>query len=382
MRRIISLLLVCVVLSGVLCTGMVQTLVSADSLQDQIDSKQEKVNDLQKKIDSLEKEGKEVMAKLQLLDEQTEEIQEQIDLTEERIDELEDGIGDQEENISEANSDIDARTDQMAERIRAIYMSGNDSYINMLFESKDFASFLDTLDTLKMLIGRDKQMVQDFKEARVGYEEAKQALESDKEKIEKAKADLVAQRKKLDSNSAKLEKLKREYEKAEDAAQREMEREFEKMRELIRQKSQGEYVGGAFMWPVAGFGTISARFGQQGKYWKNGHTGIDICGYNKKGESIKGKPILACNSGTVIDINTTNTTTGYGNYVTISHGGGISTLYAHMMSKSATVKKGDTVAKGQVIGYVGTTGNSTGYHLHIEFIVDGTRVDPLKYISY
>ena len=382
MRKIISLLLVSVMLSGMLCAGMVQTLVSADSLQDQIDSKQDKVNDLQKKIDSLEKEGKEVMAKLQLLDEQTEEIQEQIDLTEKRIDELEDGIDVQEDNISEANSDIDDRTEKMAERIRAIYMSGNDSYINMLFESKDFSSFLDTLDTLKMLIGRDKQIIREFKDARVGYEKAKQVLENDKAEIEKAKADLVAQRKKLDSNSSKLEKLKREYEKAEDAAQREMEREFEKMRELIRQKSQGEYVGGNFMWPVAGFGTISAKFGQQGKYWKNGHTGVDICGYNRAGESIKGKPILACNSGTVIDINTSNTTTGYGNYVTISHGGGISTLYAHMMSKSATVKKGDTVAKGQVIGYVGTTGNSTGYHLHIEFIVDGTRVDPLKYISY
>lgn len=382
MRKLISVLLAISMIAGVLCVSAVQTVVNADGLQDMIDSKQDRVNDLQKKIDELEKEGKDIVAKLQLLNEQTKEIQKQIDLTEEQIEKLEDGIGEQESNISDANSDIDRLNERMAQRIRAIYMSGDGSYINMLFASKDFASFLDTVDTLTVLVNEDRRMVDEFKDARVGYEEAKENLENDKAKIEKAKADLVSKRKKLKSNSSKYEDLKIKYEKKQDAAQREMEVEYDQMRELIRQKSQGVYVGGDFIWPVAGFKTISAVFGQKGKYWKNGHTGLDICGYNSAGESIKGKPILATNSGTVIDINTWNTRRGYGNYVTISHGGGISTLYAHMMPKSATVRKGDTVVKGQTIGYVGTTGNSTGYHLHIEFIVNGKRVDPQLYISY
>lgn len=354
----------------------------AETIQDQINSKQGKIDDLQKKLDALEKEGKEQMAKLSLLKEQTKEIEEQIDLTKDRIYELEEDIKENKELIGEASADIDERNSEMAARVRAIYTGGNNSYLNMLFESKDFSSFLDNLDMLKIMVSADRKLVSEFTATKTGLEEAKAKLESDKKDLEDTKSDLEGQRRKLEANSDKIEKLLVEYEKAEDAAQAEMEKQYKQMQELIRLQSQGEFVGGTFMWPVAGFKTISATFGQKGKYWKNGHTGIDICGYNSSGEGIKGKPILACNSGTVIDVNTTNTTTGYGNYVTISHGGGISTLYAHMMSKSATVSKGDTVVKGQVIGYVGTTGNSTGYHLHIEFIVDGNRVNPLNYIKY
>lgn len=384
MRKTVSVILILVMICSTFCIsfGAFNVNVKAETLQDQIDSKQDKIDSLQKKLDSLEKEGKEMMAKLSLLNEQTEEIESQIDLTEDRISELEDDIEENEELIGDAMSDINERNDEMAARVRAIYMGGNSSYISMLFESKDFSSFLDNLDVLKTLLSADKKLVDEYTETKTGLEDIKEKLEADMSSLEKTKSDLVSQRKKLESNSSKIEKLLEEYEKAQEAAQKEMDRQYKQMQELIRLQSQGEFVGGEFMWPVAGFKTISAKFGQKGKYWKNGHTGIDICGYNSSGESIKGKPILASNSGTVIDINTSNTTTGYGNYVVISHGGGISTLYAHMMSKSATVKKGDTVVKGQVIGYVGTTGNSTGYHLHIEFIVDGERKNPLNYIRY
>ncbi len=382
--RIISLLLVFSIAVGtaVFSLGGILSEVSALTLQEQINQKQDKVDELQQRLDELEKEGDELMAKMQVLNEQEDELKEHIDLIEERITELQNNIDTQTENISELSGDIILRDEMMAERIRAIYISGTSSYISMLFESKDFASFLETLDMLNALVEADKKLIEEYKATKTGYEEIKTALEIDMSDLEKSMADLESQKKKLDSNKEKTEKLIVKYEKAEHAAQAEMESQFEEMRELIRLQSQGEFVGGNFIWPVAGFGTITAVFGQKGKYWKNGHTGIDIAGYNKAGERINGKPILACNSGTVIDINTTNTKTGYGNYVTISHGGGISTLYAHMMPKSATVKKGDTVAKGQIIGYVGTTGNSTGYHLHLEFIVNGTRVDPKLYVSY
>ncbi len=383
-RRILSLLLAFSLIAGTvaLSSERLHTKVNAITLEEQIKDKQNKVDELQQRLDELEKEGDELMAKMQVLTEQEDELEEHIDLLEDRIDELQANIDSQTEHITELSGDIIARDELMADRIRAIYIGGTSSYISMLFESKDFASFLETLDMLNALVKADKAMIEEYKATKTGYEEIKASLENDMTALEESMNDLEKQKDKLDQNKEKTEKLIVKYEKAEHAAQAEMEQQFEEMRELIKLQSQGEFVGGDFMWPVAGFGTVTAVFGQKGKYWKNGHTGMDIAGYNKAGERIKGKPILACNSGTVIDINTTNTKTGYGNYVTISHGGGISTLYAHMMSKSATVKKGDTVVKGQIIGYVGTTGNSTGYHLHIEFIVNGTRVDPALYIKY
>jgi len=383
-KKILSFLLAVSLIAGTvaLSSERLHAKVAALTLEEQIKDKQNKVDELQQRLEALEKEGDELMAKMQVLTEQEDELEEHIDLLEDRIDELQENIDSQTEHITELSGDIISRDEMMADRIRAIYIGGTSSYISMLFESKDFASFLETLDVLNALVKADRSLIEEYKATKTGYEEIKISLENDMTALEESMNDLEKQKEKLDINKAKTEKLIVKYEKAEHAAQEEMEQQFEEMRELIKLQSQGEFVGGGFIWPVAGFKTVTAVFGQKGKYWKNGHTGMDIAGYNSAGERIKGKPILACNSGTVIDINTTNTKTGYGNYVTISHGGGISTLYAHMMPNSATVKKGDTVVKGQVIGYVGTTGNSTGYHLHIEFIVNGTRVDPALYISY
>ena len=382
MKKRFGILTMVVVIILAVATTMTIT-AGADSLQDQINAKQSKVNDLEEKIAKLEKEGKELLSQIGLIEEQTEEIEEQIDLTNDRIKELGKAIDEQSENIAGAERDIADRTAQMEERIRAIYMGGSDSYVNMLFESKDFGSFLDTLDTLKILVAADRDMVTEFKTAKSDYESVKASLESDKREMDALKSDLVTQRNKLERNADKLETLKKQNDKQRAAAQKEMDKEYEAIKELIKQQSQGEYVGGEFLWPVSGFNkksNISAYFGQKGKYWRKAHTGMDIAGRNAAGEGIKGKPILACNSGTVIKVN--ETSDGYGQYVVISHGGGISTLYGHMISGSPTVSEGDTVVKGQVIGKVGQTGNASGYHLHLEFIVNGDRVDPLNYVSY
>lgn len=385
MRRIVSMIMAFVLIAGTvfMCSGVIGAPAGATDYDELIQAKEEKVKDLESKIAKLEKEGKELLSQIGLIEEQTEEIEEQIDLTNDRIKELGKAIEEQTENIAEAEEDIAVRNAQMAERIRAIYMSGSDSYLNMLFESKDFGSFLDTLDALTILVSADKEMVNEFKTAKSDYESVKASLESDKREMDALKSDLVTKRNKLESNATKLEKLKDQNDKQRAAAQKEMDKEYEAIKELIRQKSQGEFVGGDFMWPVSGFNkksNISAYFGQKGKYWGKAHTGMDIAGRNAAGEGIKGKPILACNSGTVIKVN--ETTKGYGQYVVISHGGGISTLYGHMISGSPTVSEGDTVVKGQVIGYVGETGNASGPHLHLEFIVNGERVDPLRYVSY
>jgi murein DD-endopeptidase MepM/ murein hydrolase activator NlpD len=134
------------------------------------------------------------------------------------------------------------------------------------------------------------------------------------------------------------------------------------------------YVGGYFAWPLPGYSWISSPFGWRTLYGKpDFHTGIDIAGRN-----VYGKPIIASNTGQVVKV--AYYTTGYGYHVMIDHGDNNWTVYAHM--SSIAVKQGEWVNQGQVIGYVGSTGNSTGPHLHFEIRINGERKNPLDYVSY
>ncbi len=128
---------------------------------------------------------------------------------------------------------------------------------------------------------------------------------------------------------------------------------------------------GKFVWPVSGVYNVTSHYGQR---WGRMHKGIDIANGNTSG-----KLILAADSGTVELVKISNQ--GYGNQVVINHGNGVKTRYAHMLDGSISVSVGQKVSRGQAIGRVGNTGNSTGPHLHFEVIVNGNTVDPYPYIK-
>ncbi len=127
---------------------------------------------------------------------------------------------------------------------------------------------------------------------------------------------------------------------------------------------------GRFMWPVPAIKEISSPFGYR---WGRTHQGIDI-----SGSGVTGQDIVAAESGVVESVSLSNS--GYGHSLVINHGGGIRTRYAHCIAGSIAVKTGQKVSKGQVVAAVGSTGNSTGAHLHFEVLVNGSPVDPLKYL--
>ena len=128
---------------------------------------------------------------------------------------------------------------------------------------------------------------------------------------------------------------------------------------------------GKFVWPVSGLYTITSHYGSRRSGW---HTGIDISGGNASG-----KLVLAADSGTVELVKFSNKS--YGNQVVINHGNGVKTRYAHMLDGSISVSVGQKVSRGQPIGRVGNTGNSSGAHLHFEVIVNGNTVNPYPYIK-
>ena len=126
---------------------------------------------------------------------------------------------------------------------------------------------------------------------------------------------------------------------------------------------------GELCWPLPGNPYISCNFGDDDAYGNSGHRGTDI-------PAPEGTPILAAHSGTVIISGWNNS---YGNQVLLDNGAGLSTRYAHMTA--AAVSAGETVTAGQVIGYVGNTGDSTGFHLHFEVMQNGVRVNPLDAVT-
>ncbi|MBR6635785.1 MAG: M23 family metallopeptidase [Clostridia bacterium] len=138
--------------------------------------------------------------------------------------------------------------------------------------------------------------------------------------------------------------------------------------------SGGSYdvvVKGKFVWPVSGLYTITSYYGNRRSGF---HTGLDI-----SGASASGKLVLAAESGTVELVKFSNRS--YGNQVIINHGNGVKTRYAHMLDGSISVSVGQRVSRGQPIGRVGNTGNSSGAHLHFEVIVNGNTVNPINYIK-
>ena len=185
-------------------------------------------------------------------------------------------------------------------------------------------------------------------------------------------ADLEVSRSAAEKEVQKTQQALKELEKAEDA----LEADSKELEKLIRKlSSSGAYTGGVMQWPLPGYYKISSYFGMRMhpilKYNKM-HGGIDI-------GAPKGTPIHAAASGKVICAAWRSG--GSGNTVIIDHGGGITTLYFHIMNGGILVKEGQTVVAGDVIAKVGSTGLSTGPHLHFEVRKNGVRQDPLNYVK-
>ena len=259
---------------------------------------------------------------------------------------------------------------------------GEVSYWSILFSSKDFADLLDNAMMVEEIMDYDNQVMdqlialrEQIEQDKAELETARQEQQDAKAEQEAAQANLQAQESEVDAllsqisnQEDELEAREAQLRAASDAATAEI---AAAERELAAQIANVPSESG-FLWPLPGRYNLSSLFGSRkhpitGK--ANNHTGIDI-------PASSGTSILAAKSGVV----TTSTyNNSYGNYVVVSHSDGTSTLYAHMVRRNCS--KGDTVSQGQVIGYVGTTGSSTGNHLHFEVRVNGSRVDPINYFT-
>ncbi|MDR2571830.1 MAG: peptidoglycan DD-metalloendopeptidase family protein [Oscillospiraceae bacterium] len=283
-------------------------------------------------------------------------------------------------------------------RVRDMEENGIISYLEIIFESTSFSDMLARIDFVADIMRADENAYIRLTFARSETEAAKESLENIKEEMDEEKVNLVQKEVELLEQLEEAHELIRRMEedietekelrdlaiREENRVQREINAavaELERQQELERQRRLREQqrqqggvstiVGtGELMWPASG--RVSSEFGvRQHPVFGDlrQHNGIDI-------SALHGANVVAADAGTVI---TSAHNSSYGNYIVISHGNGITTLYAHLSSRQ--VSSGTSVSKGQLIGLVGSTGVSTGPHLHFEVSVNGVRVNPRNRLS-
>lgn len=338
--------------------------------------------ELQKQLKAIQADKSKALDQKALLEQQINATQAEINNIAAQITQYDQLIAQKETELAATEEKERAQYELFCKRVREMEEQGEVSYWSILFSSDDFSDLLDNAMMVEEIMDYDNQVMNELIAIREQIEADKTALETARQEQKDAKAEQEAAKAELKSQQAQVDALIAEIsgqesqvkaaeaklQAAANAADAEI-RAAEK--ELASQIANVPSESG-FLWPLPGRYNLSSLYGSRkhpvtGK--ANNHTGIDV-------PAPSGTPIQACKSGVV----TTSTyNNSYGNYVVVSHSDGTSTLYAHMSCRNAS--KGQTVSQGQVIGYVGTTGSSTGNHLHLEIRVNGSRRDPINYFQ-
>lgn len=381
--RTLALLLAAVLtFSLVVCVlpGEAGAATSVSSLEKKQEKLAAQIKALEKQLAQAKKDQASALKQKNLLSSQISAYQEDIDNTNSLIAAYEKQIDEQQQLIVLNTADYDDLYEKLKDRIRVMYENGDVSYLEVLLTSANISDLVTRADMVNAIVGADRKKLNELLEARARIEEAKAKLEATKTGLEEKKSELSAKKNTLAQKQSEADRLLSQLSSQVTANKEnliELEKEEEKVAKEIAAAAKEaagkkQYVGGTFSWPLPGYTRISSYFGMRvhpiTKKYKL-HTGIDL-------PAPKGTAILSANYGTVIKA---QYNTAYGNFVMVDHGGGKVTLYAHMSKMS--VKKGDEVAKNQKLGEVGTTGYSTGNHLHFEIIINGSQVNPLNYYT-
>ena len=355
---------------------------------------------LKSKQSQLESQAKNISAKLKNLKNSKAAAQDQLDLVNELVENLQTQITTVNNQITAANAEIkeieeeiaakdreiDKSKEKFKERMRAIYISGDmTGGLEVILCSDGVEEFISNTVYLEAMAKYDQGLIDELVNDKQGYQDKKAQVEEHKKEIDAQKIELAKKKTELDAQQKEAEELMKQIKADEEAYKRkqaEIDLEMAKARAaldaLINQNTANsqntEYYGGSFGWPTPGYKRITSPYGPRtytlnGKKVSSYHRGIDI-------GAPSGAKIAASNGGTVVT--SAYNAGGYGNYVILDHGGGKMTVYGHMSKRMVSV--GQSVTKGQQIGKVGSTGRSTGPHLHFEIRVNGTAVNPINYL--
>lgn len=418
MKREKIVRIVCIILAAVLLLSLISsaliTLIGAKTSNEilkELESLRAEQSEIKSKSDALESSIQQNKDKTKSLIEQKSELDQQMEISRQTIENLNEQIrqlslliSEKQTELEQAEQNESALQTKYKTRIRSMEETGKISYWSILFQAKSFSDLLDRVDMIKEVAESDQLMLKQLSDATAAVAQERSDLEQQRTALEQTQVELDEQQTVLEEQRAEAGKmllqmqaeydlLSEEYKTAE-AAENEI-REiikkteteyFNKLSEeeaariaeqnrlnnnTVDPNGKGATETGGFMFPLAASGGVTCAYGMRTHPiygYVSFHTGVDLAA----GE---GTAIYATKSGTV-------TSASYGEangfYVTINHGDGYSSLYAHMTNY--IVSPGDYVTQGQIIGYVGSTGWSTGPHLHFEILYNGSNVNPMNYI--
>ncbi len=435
MKKVLCVLLSFVLVFTVISfvePSMLASAATKQELQDKIDELDDKIAANKNKLNSLKNDQAKKKEYLETLERQIETVEEkatkiqtqiqtidnEIEVLNTEIKQISREITQTEKEIVETENNITSSSDLLAAKLRSAYMNGNESTLKILMGADSLASFLTRLEMMKRTSENDKRVIDDFKQQVIDLKKAKVKLEEDKKEVDAKKAEKVDKKSDLltkkaeyqktvnsledqyveieeyiadlDKSSAVYQQYIKQLQEEKAQADAEIDRILSEYyattlpaanRDPSAPSSQGGSAGPAYVsgeswaWPLGNQSCyISSPYGYRSASisgWSF-HGGTDI-----SGGGFYGKAIYASRSGKVITAVTSDR--GYGIYVIIDHGDGYSSLYAHMSTRY--VSTGDTVQKGQMIGRAGSSGNSTGPHLHFEIRYYGEKKDPMKYVK-
>lgn len=322
--------------------------------------------DLENELGNVTSEKEAVSNRLAEVEKEIKEMQPKVDALDAEVAEANRKIGETEKEISKKEEEMANREDGLNDRLRVMYKNGSVGFLDVLLGSNSISEFISNLDMIQKIYKNDMNVLETLEKEQKELEAIKDRLVAEKSQLDTKKAELEAEKSKLNT-------LKKELEAKEDQLEAEAAALSKKLESMVDQGS--DYVGGGvWTWPAPASGYITSPFGWRIHpvygTWKY-HSGIDI------GAS-SGTNVVAAAPGTVILAQEYG---GYGQCIVIDHGGGVTSLYGHMTRGSIRVSVGQKVSAGQVIALVGSTGISSGPHLHFEVRQGGTVVDPMGYLG-
>lgn len=419
MKRLIAIGLAVIMMIGGAVSATAATISELEARQAELEAKQA---EYQAKLNDSNAAVSEQQDKVDALIGQVESVTEEIQVCYKKISIYDKSIAEKQAEIDAANAKIEENMDVLRQRVKTIYISGDVSALEIVLGAKDFSDFLDKLQLVQYVSNHDEELINGIKVQLDAIADEKKALEEDKAELEEENTKLKGKQDELNTILEENKETLAGLQSAASDAQMQLNLSEEELsglsaeiQEYYRQQrealaaqqaaaaaesqessgggddddddngsSSSNYsapqsveTGDGWTWPIPGCYTITGGFGEGRSY--ESHGGTDI------GAPI-GTPIYAANSGTVVGssndcthssagVGACNHGGGYGNHVWILHDNGYETIYGHMIN--TVVSAGEHVSNGQLIGYSGSTGWSTGPHLHFELRINGVRSNPM-----
>lgn len=382
-KIVISLILI---VSVLISSNSFVNAASNSYLQNQIYNLEQKQAEIKKRMNNIKSKKDALDEKKKVQQELVENMQALVDACNAKLNEYYSEISTLEREIKDKENEIESTKTAFKRRIRAMYMSGMDtSSISIFLSSKSFSDILAKNEILENISAYDQVLIDKITKSMKVIKKDKAQIEQKRNEQKKIQQKLSSQLSELNTQLSEIKSDVSELQSDYNAAQSQYKKYQQEIAKVHAQMqvdngSAGQNIvfkGSKFKWPLPGIYTISSKYGYRYGAYSGFHNGIDL-----SNGATYGKTIIAAADG-VVDVAGWNNSYGY--YVIINHGQASNgnkykTLYAHMC-RQPSVSTGSTVKAGNTIGFVGSTGDSTGPHLHFSVMVNGSFVNPMNYFS-